>query len=665
MHSSHPTGADDSKQSLRLLTFALVLITFVGAVVRFAYLGSLPPGLYRDEAYNGLDALAVLEGHTPLYFEANNGREPLFIYLLALPVALLGASPLALRLVSAVVGTLTIPTVYWLTRELTSPLEALLAAFLCATTVWSVNLSRVAFRAVVMVPLLAASLALWCRASRHRSWSLALVAGMVYGLSWYTYLPARFVVLAFGIAWLVQWRRERGWWRGWLLFGLGATIVAAPLLWYMVTHWEATVERASQVSVFNPAIHGGEPWHTLAQNAWHTLLAWVWRGDFIPRHNIPLRPVFQPLLAAAFALGIYLALKRARHEQGMVVALVFLAVMLLPTILAEGAPHFLRTTGVLPVLYVFPSLGVAHVARLASARMGQRNAWLLAGAILLVHAGAGMRAYYQHLHSDDVYYNFETGATTLAADLNAFLGTGWHRGSSRTQAQRAGETRLAYLASRLWENWPSVRFLCHGTEGLTLLPAEAPADAECVLVAAWPYENLTTSRVVLPRDRLITVREGAGERGDLEAEPRLLYIAFEASPLDDIPTNAIQRWDGGIALVNYQVRRLPTKGICVTLYWRCDEPIAHNYVAFVHLLDAGEQIGQHDGPTGLGYYPTDVWRPGDVVADAHPIEGVFDIHNELQIAVGLYDYPTMERLHLLAPDGTISDIDQLLLPLQP
>jgi len=74
-------------------------------------LGSLPPGLYRDEAYNGLDALAILDGHTPLYFEANNGREPLFIYLLALPLALLGITPLALRLTSAIVGTLTIPAI--------------------------------------------------------------------------------------------------------------------------------------------------------------------------------------------------------------------------------------------------------------------------------------------------------------------------------------------------------------------------------------------------------------------------------------------------------------------------------------------------------------------------------------------------------------------------
>ena len=58
----------------------------------------------------------VLSGKgLPLYFAANNGREPLFIYLQTLAVAILGASPYALRLVSALIGILTVPAVYFCT----------------------------------------------------------------------------------------------------------------------------------------------------------------------------------------------------------------------------------------------------------------------------------------------------------------------------------------------------------------------------------------------------------------------------------------------------------------------------------------------------------------------------------------------------------------------
>ncbi|MGC9360232.1 MAG: glycosyltransferase family 39 protein [Anaerolineae bacterium] len=662
--SPQPKAGTRERLAAVTLIVTLIVILLIGASLRFVELGSLPPGIYRDEAYNGLDALAVLEGQTPLFFEANNGREPLFIYLLALPIALLGASPLALRLTSAIVGTLTIPTIYWLTRELSSPLEGLVAAFLAATTVWSVNLSRVAFRAVVMIPILAISLALWCRASRFRSWTLALLAGIAYGLSWYTYLAARFGALAFVIAWLIAWRRGRAWWKGWLTFGLGAIAVASPLLWYMAAHWDATVARPSQVSIFNASIHGGQPWQPLAGNIGRTLLAWIWRGDFIPRHNIPLRPVFQPLLAAAFALGTYLAARRARHVPGMVLALVCLGVMLLPTILAEGAPHFLRGSGVLPVLYIFPALGIAHVVRLVRPHIGPRITGIATVVLLLAHAGAGMHAYFRHLDSEAVYYNFEAGATALAADFNAFLGTGWQGETVPASPQASEDTRQAYIAPRLWDNWPSLRFLCHHAE-LGFLPASEPPSAQWALVVAWPYEDLSSARAALPRDRLIRVREGSLERGDLELEPRLLYVAFEAGPREEAPANLNQPWQHGISLLGYEVSRLPNERICVTLFWRCQQSLDTNYVAFVHLLDEGELIGQHDGPTGLGYYPTDAWRPDDVLADIHVIDAVGGIPETAQLAVGLYKYPTMEHLHPVMPSGALSDADQIVLPLWP
>ena len=75
------------------------------------------PGLYNDEAANGMDAIGVLQGRWPIFFERNYGREPLFIYLQAFSMALLGANPYALRVTAAVIGAATVPAVYWMTRE--------------------------------------------------------------------------------------------------------------------------------------------------------------------------------------------------------------------------------------------------------------------------------------------------------------------------------------------------------------------------------------------------------------------------------------------------------------------------------------------------------------------------------------------------------------------
>ena len=97
------------------MEWALLLLALaVAFALRFYRLGETPFGLYRDEAYNGLDALTVLAGQRPLFFTANNGREPAYIYLTAIFLSLGGQTALAVRLGAAVVGTLTT----WITYQM-------------------------------------------------------------------------------------------------------------------------------------------------------------------------------------------------------------------------------------------------------------------------------------------------------------------------------------------------------------------------------------------------------------------------------------------------------------------------------------------------------------------------------------------------------------------
>src|SRR5690606_36021024 len=77
-------------------------ILLLAAALRFWQLGEWPPGLYRDEAFNGLDALS---GRYPVFYPANNGREAGYIYLTAVSVALFGPTTLALRLPAALIGS--------------------------------------------------------------------------------------------------------------------------------------------------------------------------------------------------------------------------------------------------------------------------------------------------------------------------------------------------------------------------------------------------------------------------------------------------------------------------------------------------------------------------------------------------------------------------------
>jgi hypothetical protein len=125
----------------------------------------------------------------------NNGREPFYIYLVVLSIALFGPDDAALRAPAAVVGTLTTLPAWLLGRAWFGRTAGLLATFLWAITLWPVHLGRIGLRAGLLAPLLALAFWLGTRAYREQRAALWFAAGLVFGLSFYTYLAARFTPL--------------------------------------------------------------------------------------------------------------------------------------------------------------------------------------------------------------------------------------------------------------------------------------------------------------------------------------------------------------------------------------------------------------------------------------------------------------------------------------
>jgi 4-amino-4-deoxy-L-arabinose transferase-like glycosyltransferase len=656
---------------------ALVIgITALAAVLRFVALDSLPPGLYHDEAHNGLDALRVLAGERPIFFEANNGREPLFIYLVALGVRLFGRTPFALRLVSATVGTLTAPATYLLVRSLGPGRRlAALAGVLAACNVWMLSLSRVAFRAGTLPLLSAIVLTLLARGWRTRRLGLMAWAGAACGLCLYTYLAARFVPLALALWALCLLLRERRqfWWRGWLVFGLLALVVAAPLLVYFAQHWQATVGRAAQVSVWNPAIGGTQPWLTVLKQAVRAVGGLIWRGDFIPRHNVPLRPVFDPAMGAAFLVGLWAAVRRAKEDAAWTLSLIWLGILLLPTVLAEGAPHFVRASGILPVVFLFPATGLDALWRLSATRLKRWGAWLLVAALVTFSAVDGGLAFSRHLRSKAVYYNFETGAAQLAQEINAAQGQGWTGGITVGRPFTPPSPRQVLVAHRLWRDWASVQYLCPESEWLGILDdhgdaREGYAAGEDVTLFLWPFEDYGRALALLPAEALITVREGVQERGDLEAESRLLYVAIrgQARHLTDAPSREatpIAQWQDGIHLTRYSLVAAPDGLLTVRLLWGADQRAHHSYTVFRHVLCDGRVVGQLDSSPAQGYYPTDFWRLGDIVDDVVAIQLVKPyVAGRCHVEVGWYPWPNPTRLRVTGSSVATHDDTAAVLP---
>ena len=153
---------------------------------------------------NGNNAVEVHEtGQFKVLYPEPNGREGLYVNTLALLFNVFPSNvPWVIRLPAAVAGVLTVLGVYLFVVELFGDDPALLAAFLLATSFWHIIFSRIGFRAILAPLLLTWSLWLLIKAFKAVSvakttWGYAILAGIVYGLGFYTYIAYRITPLLF------------------------------------------------------------------------------------------------------------------------------------------------------------------------------------------------------------------------------------------------------------------------------------------------------------------------------------------------------------------------------------------------------------------------------------------------------------------------------------
>ena len=80
----------------------LLLIMATAVFLRLHNLADAPPGLTHDEADHGITALSILnDGVRDLYFTVGHGREPLYDYVTAGMMRIVGQTYMAGRLTAA------------------------------------------------------------------------------------------------------------------------------------------------------------------------------------------------------------------------------------------------------------------------------------------------------------------------------------------------------------------------------------------------------------------------------------------------------------------------------------------------------------------------------------------------------------------------------------
>ncbi|MHB9089908.1 MAG: hypothetical protein ACYC7H_00675, partial [Chloroflexota bacterium] len=566
-------------------------------------------------------------GNRSLFF---GEREGLYMYLLAQGMISWGHGVLTLRTVSALVGTATIPALFILARLMYNRRVATFAAIGLAAAFWHVSLSRLAFRATTLPLFETIALALlWGALRCRRRWprvALFAVSGLALGLVLYTYIASRMVpvvVLAF-LASQLLWDRSslRPVWLDLPLYAGGTALVFWPLAAFFVENPTVFVGRMEEVSVSVAGASTGPALY--AENLLRVAGMFFVAGDQNWRHNLAGLPVFDPVFAIAFVVGVGVCLWGWRRSPNRFLIL-WAGAMLVPTIAAVDAPHYLRADGALPALFLLAAVGfdaaiVWGAARWSAVRRLARPTGLaiISALLLLVPAVATWYTYFNvWLPRPETYYAFD-GPLASAGNYLA---------SSPAWRQSAAGRQDFFLTTRFWQDratmmyylWPYISGKERDDLGNTRLGSrwldEAGAlplrpDGARYLLADEESWALTELRRLYGADAVSVERASIYIPG---LTP-FVVVTVPAGLNLPAPSQPLAVFGGAIALADYRFDTRTGGDVDVTTRWQVREiPAAWKIDGqvldvFVHALDSdGSLLAVANG---IGYQPVD-WRKGE------------------------------------------------------
>jgi hypothetical protein len=227
---------------------------------------------------------------------------------------------------------------------------------LIAVSFWGAYVGRVGLRASMLPAfVLAVGYGVWVlsRHSRH-PYRWAVLTGLALGGSLYTYTSAFALFAGVGLAALLTVRRL---WRVWVVCGLVAGAVAAPMVYARLTDREG-FNRASTITRPLTEALAGNP-QQLASNALSLAGMFAFTGDPEARYGIPGRPMFPLWVGVGVYLGVGVMLWRMRRQPVWAYMMGVGVVGLVPSLLTVSAPSMLRSVAVLPVAALAVGLVVA------------------------------------------------------------------------------------------------------------------------------------------------------------------------------------------------------------------------------------------------------------------------------------------------------------------
>jgi hypothetical protein len=195
----------------------------------------------------------------------------------------------------------------------------------------------------------------------------------------------------------------------------------------------------------------------------------------------------------------------------------------------------------------------------------------------------------------------------------------------------AGIVRQAEAYS-LSEDWPTSQWPAHaiawGYYALRLSPSLPAGEYTLRLSLVDPDQGRALGEPLTVRSLIV--------------QPGLCNLAVEPAARD---LNAL--FGDVLRLVEYRVEQ-GDEWLHLTLYWHAEQRMETDYKVFVHIADpaTGIPVAQDDAMPRHNAYPTTFWWPGERVKDQVSVSLHSVPAGRYDIAIGLYDPMSGERLPL-------------------
>ena len=363
----------------RLDTFVLLTAFGLALFLRASENGRIPLTMSGDEGNMAMEAVRVRTGQISDPFTTGWLSHPtLWFYLQALSISIFGETIAGIRMLSALIGSLTAPVLYVFTRLLFQQRRiALVATVFLLGYHLHIHFSRFALNNIADPLFGMLTLSAWLLAYRTRRYVWYALTGIGAGLAMYFYPGARLFVIVVAVLWIfIALTRIRQWpalrlkhtWRPYAIAFVGLVIAGGPLFQSFARNPNEFMARVNQQRWTHADIQLAE------QASGRGTLGVVYeqlKRSYLAFNSYPdvstfydeTRPLLWGLASVLMIVGLVLSVLRARRIEYTMLLVWFVLGVFFGSVILRGPPHSPRYVTFAPIISIWIALALEWIAK--------------------------------------------------------------------------------------------------------------------------------------------------------------------------------------------------------------------------------------------------------------------------------------------------------------